>query len=221
MAIRHNAGNHRRQYGNFMDSFTAHKKYNPFTDGIVAEQTYGIRFPYTNWEGKSVYLKLHGSIDWFSCSNSGCRAHGELFVVEDPMKEYFCSDCYEHLYNVLIPPVLNKQLKEFPIIRKIWNTALHEMREAKHLVIWGYSLPPTDFYSSWLLRQARSNISTLTLINPSVIRKNQRLNNSYINRFVELFRKSKLKTDIRLYESMSDYVRSQDVYSKYPSLAKS
>lgn len=221
MAIMHNAGNHRIQYRNFLDSFTVQKKYNLFTDGIEAEQRYRIHFPYTKWEGRSVYLKLHGSIDWFSCSNSGCRAHGELFVVEDPMKEYFCSDCYEQLYNVLIPPVLNKQLREFPIIRKIWNTALHEMREAKHLVIWGYSLPPTDFYSSWLLRQARTNITTLTLIDPSVVSKTVRLNNSYINRFAELFRKTIPKTDIRLFESMSDYVDSQDVYSKYSSLMKS
>ena len=43
------------------------------------------------------------------------------------------------------------------------------MKEARELVIWGYSLPPTDFYSQWLFRQAPPHrLERVRIINPEV-----------------------------------------------------
>ena len=127
-------------------------------------------------EEKGVYLKLHGSIDWFYCANEGCRLFNLIFPVKKPTEDYYCcSECHEHNLPLIIPPVLNKAYRQHPVIRRIWNHAADEVKSADELIIWGYSLPPTDFYSKWLLLQARggankwTNLIRMTVINPNAV----------------------------------------------------
>lgn len=179
-------------------------------------------FPYT--ENESVtpyYLKLHGSIDWFVCGNTSCRAARELFLVPNPESRYFCQECYEPLVNLLVPPVLNKQLHEIPIIRKVWNAAARAMAKADEVVIWGYSIPPTDFHSRWLLRHARQkHLQRITLIDPAVVggketKKGARIQKGFVERVLGIFEGLGQSIEVRFYESFMDYSNQHDIFKKY------
>ncbi len=151
-------------FGRYVTTKYISKFYKRFTDwaasivGEVAPQP-----PYHSWaehpyvtdEG-GFYLKMHGSIDWFYCSNEGCRSFQKLFPIDLQTLAPRCTECLEPVELLIIPPVSNKPIRQHPTTRKIWNVARNELRAADELIIWGYSLPPTDYFSSWLLWQART-----------------------------------------------------------------
>jgi len=186
----------------------------------------GIRLnePYHNHnrnQNKGYYIKLHGSIDWFYCSNESCRVYGKVFPVLHPEKKLSCSYCHEDANDMIVPPTINKHYRQYPIIRTLWNLASKQISHADELVVWGYSLPPTDFYAKWLLRQARQKppLAKLTIINPEVIKKEKKssidLDISFVKRFYDLFRDVIPKESLLLYESYRDYNDGQDVFKKY------
>jgi hypothetical protein len=201
------------QYGNFIYDLSAlglHMK-----KGII-------NTPYRAWNfGKGYYLKAHGSIDWFFCGNEACRAQNMVFPLLEPAQEHHCSQCHESLKLLIIPPVLKKDFRQFPLIRLIWNLAAKKLSSVDELIIWGYSLPPTDFYSSWLIRKAReSSISKLAIINPSVCigngdNKKMKIETKFIRRFYDIFHDKLRKEAIYLYESFGDFCNSLDVIKKY------
>ncbi|MDP1854123.1 MAG: hypothetical protein Q8L26_08005 [Candidatus Omnitrophota bacterium] len=197
-------------------------QYNEFIYNISAysERTIGClspNLPYNKWNlKKGVYLKLHGSIDWFYCLNEKCRAVNKVFPLLQPLDKYFCSECHESLETLLIPPVLNKDYRRSPFIRKIWNIAGKELSSASEVIIWGYGLPPTDFYATWLLRQARTDfLKKLVIINPRVISKKGRLQTSFVRKIYNIFLGVIKKGDLCLYESFSDFTEEKDVLVKY------
>jgi len=114
---------------------------------------------------------------------------------------------------------LNKGYRTYPLIRRIWNLAAKEMSLVDELIIWGYSLPPTEFYSYWLMRQAReSKLRKLIIINPDVINKYQRkyvINRRFVARFYDLFRRKISEKSLILYDSFMDYDANEDVLKKY------
>ncbi len=179
-----------------------------------------IRRPYGEWKGeRGYYLKAHGSVDWFYCSNEGCRGFHRVFPLSDPISPHNCSECHERLDSLLIPPILNKGYRKYPLIRRIWNLAAKELTSVNELIIWGYSLPPTDFYSFWLLRQAResSNLK-LIIINPEVrtkLRGEYRMNVEFVKKFYNIFRGKSLKESISLYSFFGDYVANKDIFKEY------
>ncbi len=197
-------------YRNLIFGFSAFQSFNePYTT---------IGLPYKEWRPKKgFYLKMHGSIDWYYCSNEQCRAYLKVFPILALGEQYFCSDCHEQLRYLIIPPVLNKSYRQYPAIRRIWNVAAKELSEAEELIIWGYSLPPTDFYASWLIGQARkASLKKVNLINPSVIgEKKKGLNQDYISRFRKLFRDKQDSPTFCLYENYSDFEKKIEITSKY------
>lgn len=178
-----------------------------------------VREPYSDWSPPTgYYLKVHGSIDWYFCSNESCRFFRKVFPVLDLDKIYYCSECHEALERLLIPPVLNKGYQRYPLIRRIWNLASREVSSAEELIIWGYSMPPTDYYSAWLLRQCRKNPpKKLIIINPSVKTKRNTVATGFVRRFYELFRGKIEKESISLFETFSDYHKGLDILNKYNS----
>lgn len=181
-----------------------------------------IKQPYSQWEHSSgLYIKAHGSIDWYCCVNQSCRANNVLFIVDNPEIVYYCAECHEQVVNVLVPPVLNKQMNTYSVIRSLWNTAAKEMQTVEHLIIWGYSLPATDYHSKWLLRQARhKHLKKLTIINPAILTKRKRGFTNYKRNIVDMFKGQLDMSSIELYETFSDYVSDIDVLDKYPVLRK-
>ncbi len=71
--------------------------------------------------------------------------------------------------RLIVPPTLSKGINSAPTIRRIWTVADQQLGAASDLVIWGYGLPATDFYSAWLLRRSNAiPLDSFTLINPEV-----------------------------------------------------
>jgi len=168
--------------------------------------------PYNLWDGhKSYFLKLHGSIDWRYCINEGCRAFRKVYPVIDSLGNYFCSECHESMRTLIIPPVLNKNYMNYPTIRKIWNIAVKEIKLANEIIIWGYNLPATDFYSQWLLRKASpKNLKKVIIINPKAWgEKTQAPYKTFRRRFLDIF-KNYEEVDFNFYKSFQEYLTAEN-----------
>jgi len=161
------------------------------------------------WDGAvGYYLKAHGSIDWYYCSNQLCRSVGGTYPVLDTRKRWFCGSCHEAMQLLLVPPTLNKGVRDVPLLRRVWTIAARELSLANEVVVWGYSLPPTDFFSDWLLRQARTkNCSRISVIDPSVATETgDGLNGKFVDRFLRDSR------EFVFYRSFGDF-QKQVVFS--------
>jgi len=94
---------------------------------------------FSNVEPFIKLIKLHGSINWTS------KKDNKTFIV---------------------PPTWNKSDEE---IRKLWELAYNELKEAKRIIIIGYSFPETDIYVKSLLALALNEnrkLQGLYFINP-------------------------------------------------------
>lgn len=175
--------------------------------------------PYEKYYSKGYYLKLHGSIDWLYCPNEDCGLYSKIFPVTHIMGEYRCSECSSIMKPLIIPPVLNKNYSSFPFIKKLWNIALEEIRSADELVVWGYSLPLTDFYNRWLFRQTSDRLKKIAIINPECFKKGKnkdlKPNNKFLERFLDIFKASNIVPDINYFENYSDYNDDIKYLDKY------
>jgi hypothetical protein len=195
--------------------------YNAFYEDICAPRrswtgSVSLRAPVTSWK-KSYYLKLHGSVDWKYCANKYCNEYLGIWPCADPLESLRCQECGDPLETMLVPPTVNKNLEEFPSLKKIWNIAEQKMREADEVVVWGYRLSPTDSTSEWLLRQAREKspaLSKFIIINPEILSKNKdEINEGFAIRFLEIVRGT--NPCIELYEYFRDFYEKKDVFRKY------
>ena len=175
--------------------------------------------PYKKYHSKGYYLKLHGSIDWLYCPNENCGLYSKVFPVKNIVDEYKCHECSSKMKRLIIPPILNKNYSSFPFVNKLWNIASEELQSANKLVIWGYRLPPTDFYNKWLLRQKSDKLKKVIIINPECynIRKNKKLqrNMVFLEPFLDIFKASKIAPEIIYYENYSDYLNNIKYSEKY------
>ncbi len=107
-------------------------------------------------------LKLHGSFNWLYCSE--CR---QLFTAAEGSGENLrfkynhfdkisCvhQGCRHSLQPIIIPPTMMKNYETMPFTHQLWRKARQALCDADHIVIIGYSFPPTDFRSKWLFRKA-------------------------------------------------------------------
>lgn len=167
---------------------------------------------------KGSYIKLHGSIDWVYCDEEGCRAYRKVFPVLEYRKENYCLECYHRTRHLLILPLLNKRYGEYPSISKLWRMASLILRSARKVVVWGYSLPPTDTYSRWLLSSMLGNCEQVAVINPSNVSKRSgrhSYSNTFLSPYFDIFKRSVKKEQIKLFESFGDFVDGQTVATKY------
>jgi hypothetical protein len=199
------------QYGRFLQAFTG------LGDGTI--KGLDVPQPVTDWiDTEGVFLKAHGSVDWFHCTNQSCRNHGRLFPVPDKKTVPLCGSCLERTAVVIVPPTLNKRLREVPSIRRIWNVAAREVSHAERLVIWGYSIPPTDYASSWLLRHSDARrLTELVVINPGLLKgkTSVSLNADFLRRYTTLVSKT---VRLTLFYDYKDFANGLDLLAKYPGL---
>jgi hypothetical protein len=113
-------------------------------------------------------LKLHGSLNWGRCSK--CN-----LVVPWTLPNYFRKFSWQHLFDfktvrmpigsqlnsfehcgapvggdpVLVPPTWNKT-EYHRALGSVWARAARELREAESILVFGFSLPPTDAFFSYL-----------------------------------------------------------------------
>lgn len=204
----------RPHYQNFIENLSA------YSEWIWAHMT--TAKPFSSWSSNIGYsLKLHGSIDWFYCPNENCRSWHKVFPQLDPLKTYQCGECYEAMECLLIPPTLNKRYRQYPLIQRIWNLAAQEIQSAKELVIWGYSLPPTDFYSLWLIRQARKlPIESLIIINREIVNNQYNVRVEFVRHIYNLFRDRVSKDSLHLFENFDDYCGGISIFDKHSTIDK-
>src|SRR6185437_10603019 len=175
-----------------------------------------------DFEWEASYLKMHGSVDWACCQNELCPAKGYTFRILNPLTTYQCSNCFEPMQTVIVPPVLNKSLSKIAAIRRIWNFANRCIQAAEELVIWGYSLPPTDFYAENLLRRTRKKeLHKVDLVNPEVVyhMHEVRRNRIFIRRFEDVVG-LKWGKGLEIYESIEDWINGITAGSKYGFISK-
>ena len=103
------------------------------------------------------YLKLHGSLNWIDYK-TGANVEKEGW---HPTKAV--------LKPLILPPVFNKLQSQD--VSSVWTKALEVLRQAKHLIIVGYSLPRTDIYMQYFVKAAvgpNSNLSRVFVFNPDL-----------------------------------------------------
>ena len=180
--------------------------------------------PYEKYYSKGFYLKLHGSLDWLYCPNEDCGSYSKVFPIKNIfgkgylIEKYKCSECRSEMKHLIIPPVLNKNYSSFPFVKKLWNIALEEIQSANELVIWGYRLPPTDFYNRWLFRQKSDKLKRVSIINPECVKRiNKKLkeNNTFLKPFLDIFKASKIEPEMSYYKNYTDYVDNKKYLDKY------
>ncbi len=128
-------------------------------------------------QGEGLFLKLHGSLNWFRCGNHSCQASETITFFSNPRhclewnagtENATCWQCGSVLNQVIIPPLLRKPITEDPIIRSVWGLAKERLMDASRVIVVGFSAAPTDFYTTWLLRSTvgtRDNVA-VEIINP-------------------------------------------------------
>lgn len=146
--------------------------YENFQSIVLGAEAGGLLGP-SGAEG--LYLKLHGSLNWSRCTNPSCPRSSALIIDRDVpaildlrmgIGERRCSVCDGELAPLLIPPLVDKPIVENPAIRASWGLARKRLTQASTVVVIGYSAPPTDFRSKWLLRStvgARKDVQVIVV----------------------------------------------------------
>lgn len=201
----------KQQYKNMWEDLTA-----------VRDLKWSTEIPYIIYQSKGYYLKLHGSIDWAYCSNRDCGSYSKVFAVNQLNEKHYCFECGSGVRYLIVPPVLNKDFRHIPFMKKVWNFARNEISRADEIIIWGYSLPPTDFYSKWLFRQTKENLKAVSIINPACFKKVKRegkfkyqRNLQFFNPLLELFQHKIEKNKLNYFENFKDYYNNIDFVRKY------
>jgi len=173
-------------YGDFIDSLY-------LTNRIESSRLNRLR------RQEGFFLKLHGSVDWKMCKNPFCERRNRPFPVLFPLKNRECDYCFEETEILIVPPALQKAVNQSPLIRTQWNIAEKEITKADKIVIWGYSLPPTDFHAEWLLRKCGKNkqLSKIIIINP---------NPEHIHKFDKIIKELPINPRVTSFKSFVDYI---------------
>ena len=109
------------------------------------------------------YLKLHGSINWGSCSGEHCKEitfpselrretqeNYSIVPIISKLKDAKCV-CGEPIDEdpFIVPPTWNKTAFDEQI-EQVWKRAASELNDAEHIFVLGYSLPSTDLFFNYL-----------------------------------------------------------------------
>ncbi len=102
------------------------------------------------------YLKLHGSTNWYYCSNPHCLGHQIMNVLAMPVggPPRNCNSCGSPLEMAIVPPTMNKAFGKYPKLGIIWSLARQEIASSTSIVFIGVSFRPSDYYLSWLVKSS-------------------------------------------------------------------
>lgn len=130
---------------------------------IIQETVFMGGTPFSIKPGPAYYLKLHGSLDWYYCSNIECNNHVIFFANRlQPWPQItendICQLCGSRAEPVIVPPNINKSFNRFPKLAFIWNLAYREIQSADALVIIGLSFRYADYYLRWLVKSSLFNV---------------------------------------------------------------
>lgn len=125
------------------------------------------------------FLKLHGSLNfWHNPENN-------IAPPKDINQNTSLSIALDDPY--ILPPIFNKTSTDGPL--EMWAEAIRQLRNAKHIIIVGYSLPRTDIYMQYFLKAAvgpNNNLSRIIVFDPTLFR-NEKQANEMRQRYTECF----------------------------------
>lgn len=107
-----------------------------------------------------VFVKLHGSIDWYACANVECPFHGYMtpgFRTRNDTNVTCwgrCTVCGSGTETGIVPPTHAKPFDRFPKIRLMWLLAYHALIYAPRWTFVGTSFAPADFHLASLIRSS-------------------------------------------------------------------
>jgi len=167
---------------------------------LLSEKTIKI----SEYKKSGLFLKLHGSVNWFFCNNKSCSAYSKIrlpttknqHLPYNPIvgQSGKCEKCKEELKFFLVPPVSNKAIiHRNSFLHALWLIAREKLAYTDKIVFIGYSFPSTDFYTEWLFRQINFLVGgkpEITVVNPKVKSRNSQL----MKRYKTIFRGHKLQT---------------------------
>jgi len=125
--------------------------------------------------GKAIQvLKLHGSLNWRIRMNSRVPPMSLLTGADDPKKDVLLAPWRTvppvgatvrrptrgrgrtswETWPLIVPPVHSKQSAISGFLASVWEDAREALRDARRLVLVGYSLPPTDVEAEKLFQRA-------------------------------------------------------------------
>lgn len=132
---------------------------------FIQEINYMDGAPFSLEPDPAYYLKLHGSLDWYYCSNIACKNHLYFFANKMQSKwpqvseNDICQLCGARAEPVIVPPNINKSFAKFPKLSFIWNLAYREIQASDALVVIGLSFRNTDYYLRWLVKSSLLNVN--------------------------------------------------------------
>lgn len=118
--------------------------------GLRANATFG-----GNAAVEIPFLKLHGSLNW--CSHTVASANREQKELTPGNRPTASVEA-----PLILPPIFNKM--NSADVGSVWQKALEILRQAKHIIVVGYSLPKTDVYMQYFLKAAAGANSSLQKI---------------------------------------------------------
>lgn len=122
------------------------------------------------------YLKLHGSLDWLTCSAIGCVNKTRFYSLtfeKNPDRTapgQPCRQCGAPMKVFIVPPIASKPRDQQGPMRLLWSVAFERLRHAARAAVVGVSFAPSDVALRYLVRQAaelRGVPIDLDIVNPS------------------------------------------------------
>lgn len=137
--------------------------------------------------------KLHGSVNWQTAPDDEGGVRVRQIDPKDPdAKEGYGGDPF-----LMMLPFWDKKIEEPPWDR-IWKLAGHQLIRTTNLVVWGYSLPPTDIKSRELFNLTLKASRTKELV---VIDISRDARMRWRRQFIEM--------RFRQYESVEKYLAAE------------
>jgi hypothetical protein len=108
---------------------------------------------------ETAILKLHGSLNWYSCRNCDSYTVAEAEDVIDIFDRglypviSICSTCQATAQQLIVPPIAQKY-QEHPILLDIRRRAEDAFLNARAIVVGGYSFTEADEYIMRMLSRA-------------------------------------------------------------------
>lgn len=115
---------------------------------------------YLEFGHRGVFVKLHGSADWYSCANPECPFHGYMtpgWLTRNDTRDTCwgrCTVCGSGIEAAIVPPTHAKPFDRFPKVRLMWWRAFNALIHARRWTFIGTSLAPADFHLSSLIRSS-------------------------------------------------------------------
>jgi NAD-dependent SIR2 family protein deacetylase len=120
-------------------------------------------------------FKIHGSLNWLYCSTCNNLKLFDykvvLNLINNP-KAAACAYCKSIMSPMIVPPTFYKDMTQV-FLSTIWNKTENTLRDVRHIIFCGYSLPDADMHIKYLLKRAQTNRPDFKSLRFTVINHHQ------------------------------------------------